>query len=115
MYVQKFKYKNQRIPHYHGADWPIIYANDMFVDRAGNCFSYASSFAYMAKAIGYKNVYVCNSGKHGWAEINGEVYDPQACMVKKDCSYFRVDYNDCKSPAYKDLIAPGYSWMRVKI
>ncbi|MGN0477034.1 MAG: hypothetical protein ACI4HM_06810, partial [Ruminococcus sp.] len=28
---------NPRIPHYTGKDWPILYANDMFVDGAGNC------------------------------------------------------------------------------
>ena len=42
----------------------------MFVDGAGNCFSYGAAFAYMAKAIGYKNVYCCNSGGHGWAEVD---------------------------------------------
>lgn len=51
-----YKELNPRIPHYHGSDWPIIYANDMFVDGAGNCFSYGAAFAYMAKAIGCNGV-----------------------------------------------------------
>ena len=115
-YVQKaYTYKNQRIPHYHGMDWPEVYANDMFLKGAGNCFSYAASFAYMAKALGYEEVYVCNGGSHGWAEINGKVYDPQACLSLKDKSYFGVRYDKCKKPAYKKMISPGYSWMRIKI
>lgn len=53
----------------------MIYANDMYLRGYGNCFSFASAFAYLAKAIGYENVYCCNSGGHGWAEINGLIYD----------------------------------------
>ncbi|MCR4595040.1 MAG: hypothetical protein K5761_08295, partial [Clostridiales bacterium] len=115
-YVQEaYEYKNQRIPHYHGMDWPVVYANDMFLKKAGNCFSYAASFAFMAKAIGYEEVYVCNGGSHGWAEINGKVYDPQACLSLKDQSYFGVKYNKCKKPAYSKMISKGYPWMRIKI
>jgi glucan-binding YG repeat protein len=90
--------KNPRIPHYHGKNWTTIYANDMFVNGVGNCFSYASAYAYIAKAIGYTNVYVCNSGGHGWTEINGKIYDPEWSRQN-----------------YKGAIAPGYSWMHVKI
>ncbi len=69
---------NPRIPHYHGKDWPVVYAYDMFGPRkGGNCMSYASSFAYLAKAAGCKNVYACNSGGHAWVEVNGRVYDPE--------------------------------------
>ena len=105
---------NPRIPHYNGNDWPIIYANDMFVDGAGNCFSYAAAFAYMAKAIGYKEVYCCHSGGHGWAEVDGLIYDPEwSRHHSKD--YYALDYNTTKDPNYKAAIAPGYSWMHVKI
>lgn len=109
-----YKELNPRIPHYHGSDWPIIYANDMFVDGAGNCFSYGAAFAYMAKAIGYKNVYCCNSGGHGWAEVDGLVYDPEwSRHHAKD--YYALNYNTTKDPNYKAAIASGYSWMHVKI
>lgn len=107
--------KNPRIPHYHGKNWPEIYANDMFVDRAGNCFSYGSAFAYMAKAIGYKNVYCCNSGGHGWAEIKGKVYDPEWSRHHSEYSYFALSYDKKTDQNYKGAIAPGYSWMHVKI
>ena len=105
---------NPRIPHYTGNDWPIIYANDMFVDGAGNCFSYAAAFAYMAKAIGYKNVYCCNSGGHGWAEIDGLIYDPEWSRHHSK-EYYALSYDTTKDPNYKGAISPGYSWMHVKI
>ncbi len=106
---------NPRIPHYNGNDWPIIYANDMFIDGAGNCFSYGAAFAYMAKAIGYTEVYCCHSGGHGWAEIDGLVYDPEWGRHHFDRSYFGMDYDLTKDPNYKGAISPGYSWMHVKI
>lgn len=107
--------KNPRIPHYHGKNWPQIYANDMFVNGVGNCFSYGSAFAYMAKAIGYKNVYCCNSGGHGWAEINGKVYDPEWSRHHSENSYYALSYDKKIDQNYKGAIAPGYSWMHVKI
>ncbi|MCR4595039.1 MAG: hypothetical protein K5761_08290 [Clostridiales bacterium] len=115
-YVQgAYTEKNPRVPHYHGNGWVELYANDMFVRRTGNCCSYGAAFAYMAKAIGYKNVYACNSGGHGWAEVEGKVYDPEWGRHKKDKSYFGLDYDTCKNPAYKAAISAGYSWMHVKV
>ena len=115
-YVQgAYTERNPRVPHYHGDGWVELYANDMFVRRTGNCCSYGAAFAYMAKAIGYKNTYACNSGGHGWAEIEGKVYDPEWGRHKKDKSYFGLDYDTCKNPAYKAAISAGYSWMHVKV
>lgn len=66
--------------------WPSLFANDHFKNGRGDCISDASAFAYMAKALGYKNVYVCadssNNSAHSWAEINGRVYDPLFAQVK---------------------------------
>ena len=107
--------KNPRIPHYHGADWPIIYANDILDNGVGNCFSYASTFAYCAVAIGYTNVYACNSSGHGWAEIDGKVYDPEWSRHRSGYSYYGMSYNEPCDVNYKAGIAPGYSWMHVKI
>ena len=106
---------NPRIPHYKGNDWPVIYANDMFVDGAGNCFSYAAAFAYMAKAIGYEEVYCCHSGGHGWAEIDGLVYDPEWSRHHFVYSYYALSYNAKTDVNYKAAISAGYSWMHVKI
>ncbi len=72
--------------------WEMAYAEDMFFRGRGNCFSYASAFAYLANAVGYKTVYVISSGGHGWAEIGGRVYDPDWTFVSKVDSYFAMPY-----------------------
>lgn len=107
--------KNPRIPHYHGMDWPVIYANDILANGTGNCFSFGSTFCYMAKAIGYTNVYACNSGGHGWAEVNGLVYDPEWARHRNQYSYFALSYNANTDVNYKAGIAPGQAWMHVKV
>ncbi|MCI9176300.1 MAG: hypothetical protein HFH49_15470 [Lachnospiraceae bacterium] len=104
-----------RIPHYLGMDWPVIYANDMFVNGAGNCCSYAAAFAYMAKAIGYEEVYCCNSGGHGWAEIDGLIYDPEWSKWHHVYNYFALSYDAKTDQGYKGAIGAGKPWMRVKI
>ena len=74
--------------------WPAVYANDHFLLGGGNCFADAAAFAYLAKALGYKKVYVCvdcdgSGGRgHGWAEINGLAYDPLFAEAKS----FRANY-----------------------
>ena len=107
--------KNPRIPHYTGMDWPVIYANDIFSNGVGNCFSYAAVFCYMAKAIGYTNIYACTSGGHAWAEVNGLVYDPEWARHRNYSTYFGVSYNANLDVDYKSGIAPGKPWMHVKV
>ncbi|MCR5041943.1 MAG: dockerin type I repeat-containing protein, partial [Clostridia bacterium] len=106
-----------RTPHYTGIDWPIIYANDMFVNGTGNCCSYAAAFAYLAKAIGYEDVYCCNSGGHGWAEIDGNVFDPE--WSKKDglgaVTYYDLSYWTRTDVRYREAISAMLPWMHVKI
>ena len=114
-YLQKITTEmNPRIPHYTGNDWHLIYANDIFVNRKGNCMSYGAAFAFMAKAIGYNSVYACNSGGHGWAEVNGLVYDPEWDMHHSR-SFYALSYDVNSGNDYKGAISAGYSWMRVKI
>ena len=106
---------NPRIPDYTGMDWPIIYANDVFVDDQGNCLSFAAAFAYMAKGIGYTDVYCCHSGGHGWAEINGLIYDPEWGMHHFTYDYFGMTYSEPCDQNYAGAISAGYAWMHVKI
>ena len=114
-YLQKITTEmNPRIPHYTGNDWYLIYANDIFVGRKGNCMSYGAAFAFMAKAIGYDTAYACNSGGHGWAEVNGLVYDPEWDMHHSR-SFYALSYDVNSGNDYKGAISAGYSWMRVKI
>ncbi len=114
-YVRTYPESRPRMPHYKGMDWPVIYADDMFVRGTGNCCSYAAAFAYMAKAIGYEEVYCCNSGGHGWAEIDGLVYDPEWSMHHHVYSYYALSYDTRTDQDYKGAIGAGYPWMRIKI
>ena len=107
--------KNPRIPHYKGMDWPIIYANDMLINGVGNCMSYGAEFCYIAKALGYKDIYACHSGGHGWAEIEGLVYDPEWSRHRFKYNYYGLSYDAKTDQDYKSAIAPGYPWMHVKI
>ncbi|MBR3358495.1 MAG: DUF4214 domain-containing protein [Solobacterium sp.] len=84
---KKFKEKNPWIPHDRSDGWELRYASNCFDTRSGNCFSYAVTFAFMAKVLGYENVYCCNSTGHGWAEINGLVYDPE-WTLHREGNYF---------------------------
>lgn len=115
-YVMKYQGRRPRTPHYCGADWPVVYANDMFIDGSGNCFSYAAAFAFMAKACGYKNVYACNSTGHGWTEIDGKIYDPEQYR-NTQYKYYGTSYSNV--PGYKNAIAnmniSGFEFMHVKI
>lgn len=76
--------------------WPAVYANDHFELGGGDCMADASAFAYMAKALGYKKVYVCADGRgnsaHSWAEINGLVYDPLFAEAKSYSGNYGVQY-----------------------
>lgn len=107
--------RNPRIPHYHGTGWAETYANDIFVNGTGNCFSYGAAFAYMAKAIGYKNCYACNSGGHGWAEVDGLVYDPEWSMHNSHYTYYGMTYTEPCDVKYKSAISRGEWWMHVAV
>ena len=107
--------RNPRIPHSHGAGWAELYANDIFVSGAGNCFSYGAAFAYMAKAVGYSKCYACNSGGHGWAEVDGLVYDPEWSMHNSHYTYYGMSYDEPCDVKYKSAISRGEWWMHVAV
>ena len=77
--------------------WPALYANDHFIYVSGNCQSDAAAFAYLAKALGYTDVYVCADSTgwglpHSWTEINGLVYDPLFAEAKGFSQNYGVRY-----------------------
>lgn len=78
--------------------WPATYANDHFEKGWGECHADAAAFAYLAKALGYTKVYVCNDcngsrGRdHSWAEVNGKVYDPLFAQAKSYKRNYGVSY-----------------------
>lgn len=81
-----------------GRVWYAVYANDHFERGRGNCHADAAAFAYLAKELGYKNVYVCedtvrtNNSAHGWCEINGLVYDPLFAEAKSFSGNYGVTH-----------------------
>ena len=84
-------------------NWVPLYANDHFLSSGGTCLADACAFAYLAKALGYKKVYVCLDTKiekyipetHGWTEINGLVYDPLFYQSKgRSLNYWGGYYKD---------------------
>ena len=113
-YLQDNYLEGSRREFYRELDWPVVYANDLLVGGKGDCYSYAAAFAYMAKGIGYEEVYACNSGGHGWAEIDGKIYDPEWSMHSKRYSYFGMSYSDPCDLEYGESIN-STGWMHVKI
>lgn len=114
--IEEYESTNHpRIPHYREMDWIYVYADDMFGPRGGgNCFSFTAAFALLAKAVGAREVYACNSGGHGWVEIDGLVYDPEQYHDMVDdiyaWSYSQVPNYRAAISAYEDN-----PWMRVEI
>ena len=114
--VNDYGEKNPFIPHYKEIDWPQVYANSIFDLEYGNCFSYAAGIAYLAKAIGYTEVYALNSGGHGFAEIDGLVYDPE-WTKNHTFRYYALAYEASPDLNYKGVrdASVNNAWMRVKI
>ncbi len=102
-------------PPYTEMDWPVVYANDLFVYGKGDCYSYGAAYAYMGKAIGFTEVYACNSGGHGWAEIEGKYYDPEWDIHHNEYNHFGVAPEDPCDVNYSGTLVMGNAWMRIKI
>jgi len=111
---------NPRIPNLQEPGWQIIYANDILAGDGGNCLSFAAAFAYLARAIGYEEVYACNSGNHGWAEVEGLIYDPEWSRHSGGYDYYGIEYSSGAGRSYERGLAgsdwPGRrDWVRVKL
>ena len=102
-------------PPYNEMDWPVVYANDIFIYGKGDCFSYGAAFAYLAKAIGFEETYACNTGGHGWAEVDGKFYDPEWDMHHNEYNHFGVSPGDECDVDYTGGIMDGVDWMRIKV
>lgn len=98
------------------AGWPAVYANDHFKRKGGDSHADAAAFAYLAKALGYKDIYVCmgndkNKQNHAWTEIEGKVYDP-LYILRKGASkkrYYGGSYKNYDLTAAKKVrVAKGY-------
>ncbi len=84
--------------------WSIPYAKDMYTNKSGNCFRYASLICWVARRLGYNAktvsgfVYTSSHMRtpHGWCEItkNGKKYvvDPNMYHNYRDKNWFMVTY-----------------------
>ena len=94
-WVMKFPYVTRR-RYTLAPGWTALYANDHFKLGGGNCQADACTFAYLAKAIGYEEVYVCcdsaGTNAHSWAEVNGLVYDPLFAQAKNYSTNYAARY-----------------------
>lgn len=100
---------------YTKMDWPIVCANDLFVNGKGDCYSYGAAFAYMARAIGYEETYACNSGGHGWTQIDNLIYDPEWSKHSSNYTYYGMSYEDECDVPYAKAISDEADYKRLKI
>ena len=98
-YVTRRKFTN-------APGWIALYANDHFIYGSGNCQSDAAAFGYLAKALGYTEVYMCVDSKgsgHSWTEIDGLVYDPLFAQAKSFSQNYGVRYGVYKLRAIQHV------------
>ena len=95
-YVMKFPYRQYRSFPANNKGWVSLYANDHFIRKGGDCDADAAAFAYLARALGYKNVWVCldakpsNPNHHAWTYVNGRYYDPLFAQAKSYSRYWNA-------------------------
>ena len=81
---------------YNYPNWGVYYTYQFFINRGGSCEGLGCAWAFLANACGASNCYCVCSGGHGWAEVNGLLYDP-ACA--------RYNY---RTSTYYGI--PSYMW-----
>ena len=98
--MDNINYRKGKIHAFGDNSWSVEDAKELFTTWRGNCYSYASSFCELSRAIGYPTVvYSGEMGlpprPHGWAEIeiDGETYvfDAENEAVKRDFLHEYVD------------------------
>ncbi len=90
--LTKFSYRGGIREFYESECWDQTYALQIFETKRGNCYAFGAVFAYLANAVGYTKCYAVSSGGHGWAQINGRVYDPTWAQIDTEHSYYALSY-----------------------
>ena len=117
LWVRRNSYGTRGSLGYGGDVWYAANANQIFERKIGNCVPFACAMAYMAKVIGYRNVYLCSAGTreddyHTWTEINGRVYDVFGAKRWGVNEYYGVNYNRFKfTRVYKQKLPEKGSWL----
>ncbi len=73
-------------------NWDMFYAELPFNTGRADCYAYGAYFAYLANAAGGKAAAV-SSGGHGWAEVDGLVYDANWAKVSSVDTYCGMSYS----------------------
>lgn len=72
---------------YNNGNWDLYYAGNILnasrLPARGDCYTYASTFGYLANAIGYKAT-ICSTGWHGYVRIGNKFYDPSWQKAVRD-------------------------------
>lgn len=90
-YFQKnYRYRGE-LAFRGGSAWDVAYARSVFLTKSGNCYALGATWAYIASACGFEESYAVSSGGHGWAEINGKVFDPSWAKTDRRYSYYNMD------------------------
>ncbi len=101
MYIVR-SYRYNRTYETPAGNWTGQFALELFSNGYGNCYRYASGFAYLAKALGYDVKVITGKVRgsrggmapHGWVEIfyNGAWYvcDPELQMAKGRDLYMKT-------------------------
>ena len=73
------------------SNWGIYYTYQFFINRGGSCEGLGCAWAFLANACGASNCYCVCSGGHGWAEVNGLLYDPACARYdSRTSSYYGI-------------------------
>ena len=91
-WMQTDCYERGTRPFYLTSGWHRTFANDIFNTHSGSCESYGAAYAYLANAAGAESCKVICSGGHGWAEVDGNVYDVE-WTGKSGYRYFAFPYS----------------------
>ncbi len=113
-YIIKMPYKRYRMPFpAKNKSWVSLYANDHLVRKGGDCHADAAAFGYLARACGYKTVYICLDAKlanpthHAWTKVGSKYYDPLFAEAKNYKKYWAAKSYPLTAITTKK-IAPGY-------
>lgn len=107
--IKKYPYKRvYEDPLSLGKNWPSKYAYYFFSKKQGNCYKYASAFAYCAEVLGYDARVAVGriwSSPHGWTEIkiNGKIYtyDPNMQRNNPGINSYKRTYKTVPYPYHK--------------
>ncbi len=103
--ISRYPYRVENVePKGSWQKWSVPFAKDMYSNRSGNCYRYASLMCWVARRLGYdaKTVagYVYTSSHvpepHGWCEVNvnGKAYviDPDMMHFHGERNWYMVTY-----------------------